>query len=766
MKNKKNIIALSIGVITLIIAVLGATYAYFIAQGNGSGKTDINVGTSTTDNLSFSFGDLININANETNFAEGLGNISDSTTGTAILKANNATNSASAKYNIYLIIESNDFVYTTEEGTPEILLNVTDPNGNTGKTLTGKLYLTQEQMSSYELTEINNIEATTTYNSIDATLDITNGSGEVSKYYYGIEKATNTRSATAVEYQESDSASYKFTNLEPNTEYTVYSYVEDENKIKSNVYETKIKTDEYTNAVINNVSHSVTLNSITLTVNASNGSNEIVKYMYSKDNGSTWEESTSNTYTFNNLNDTTEYKIKVKVVDSEGYESTEYYEAITTEVYILPVVSSVNASTTWNSITLTPSGTNGTNTISKYVYSINNGAYQDSNVFNNLTDNTKYTIKVKAIDSANRESNEYTMEVTTDAYKLPTINNVTLSSTANSITINVDATSGDGNIVSYHYSKDDGSNYTQSSNNSYTFSGLTSNTTFYIKVYVTDNNGRVSTVTSKSIATTEPINLANHIKSLYTSDGANGIYLHDGSGIYGSQEAGDGSYRFAGANPNNYVCFGSDASTCPADNLYRIIGVFGNQVKLIKNTSIGNYYWSGSSSNTSNTWRSSTLNTGTLNGTYLNGLGSKWSNLISTHAWKVEGITTSQRSTPPKSVYNYEVGSSSSSTTYNAKIGLMYISDFGYAASPNYWTTELYNYEPSKSSNWMAGLTEWTISRTSDDSLSAFYVYSAGNVASGGVFSGYGVRPSFYLESTVGFSSGSGTQTDPYRVSL
>ena len=35
-------------------------------------------------------------------------------------------------------------------------------------------------------------------------------------------------------------------------------------------------------------------------------------------------------------------------------------------------------------------------------------------------------------------------------------------------------------------------------------------------------------------------------------------------------------------NVKNFVCFGSEASTCPTENLYRIIGVFNNQVKLIK----------------------------------------------------------------------------------------------------------------------------------------------------------------------------------------
>ena len=79
------------------------------------------------------------------------------------------------------------------------------------------------------------------------------------------------------------------------------------------------------------------------------------------------------------------------------------------------------------------------------------------------------------------------------------------------------------------------------------------------------------------------------ISNVYTGvDGENGLYYHDGVGSYtnASEEAGDNSYRYAGTNPNNYVCFGSDEETCPNDNLYRIIGVFNDtgeyQVKLIK----------------------------------------------------------------------------------------------------------------------------------------------------------------------------------------
>ena len=35
--------------------------------------------------------------------------------------------------------------------------------------------------------------------------------------------------------------------------------------------------------------------------------------------------------------------------------------------------------------------------------------------------------------------------------------------------------------------------------------------------------------------------------------------------VAADQEVGDGSYRYAGANPNNYICFGSDAASDISD---------------------------------------------------------------------------------------------------------------------------------------------------------------------------------------------------------
>ena len=254
---------------------------------------------------------------------------------------------------------------------------------------------------------------------------------------------------------------------------------------------------------------------------------------------------------------------------------------------------------------------------------------------------------------------------------------------------------------------------------------------------------------------------------IYTGiDGENDLYYHDTNL---ANSAADNSYRYAGANPNNYVCFGSDAATCPEDNLYRIIGVFDNVVKLIKSTSYGSYAWD---SNVSNIWSSSTIRS-TLNETYYNTLSVAWQNKIATHIWKVGGGDYNYLiySNAP-TAYNYEVGSNSSSTTDSMKIGLMYVSDYYYGATNTYWTYlgysnngASYDYRAAKSTNWLyLGDYEWTVSRLSSTTGVAFSVDSTGYVGHNGVTISYAVRPVFYLTSSTAYVSGSGTYDDPARI--
>ena len=293
------------------------------------------------------------------------------------------------------------------------------------------------------------------------------------------------------------------------------------------------------------------------------------------------------------------------------------------------------------------------------------------------------------------------------------------------------------------------------------------------------------------------------------------IYIHNSSLTNG---AGDNSYRYAGANPNNFVCFGSDASPCPIDNLYRIIGVFGENyhgangkqlVKLIKydymttdelgtdgdysqtykewgmdstykgtygdGERIGVYYWNyKATESATNTWSTSLLNKTNLNTNFINNIGTTWANKIATVTWKVGGNTWANIGTKTSSVaYTNEItnpvttNTTDNATTYSAKIGLMYVSDYGFAASPDAWTLTMssYNNTTATNNNWMyMGLYEWTISRYADYSDIAFGVGSDGNVNNAGVYDYSGVRASFNLESSVSYVSGSGSMSDPIVI--
>ena len=276
--------------------------------------------------------------------------------------------------------------------------------------------------------------------------------------------------------------------------------------------------------------------------------------------------------------------------------------------------------------------------------------------------------------------------------------------------------------------------------------------------------------------------LACHVAKLYTgTQGENGIYYHNTSLTNG---AGDNNYRYAGANPNNYICLGSDATTCPDDNLFRIIGVFGDKVKVIKDKSVVKMHWNTSNYNT---WSISSLNT-YLNGTYLTSMGTL-SDKIDVATWKVGGNTWDNISvSTAKEVYDYEIKNPSTTastgeTEYSAKIGLMYVSDYMFAVLQDNWTLVAYNsndatkdYRAIKAENWLyLGSDEYTITRSSKNSGEVFAIYSSGEVYSYSVSCDSGeplpcsvyakyARPSFYLISSVEYSGGTGTSSDPIRI--
>ena len=717
MENKKTKIISIVALVALALTVITATYAYFQAQTGEGSQTDIKINANTVDTFTFETGSAINLSLDQTSFASGKGNITGSTYASAKLTANNKTNSATNNYNLYLNISDNNFGYTQSTSYPEILLTIKDASNN-------------------EITSISGLEYKT----------VTDGKGASIS---GFDITTKTGLITLLSNREITTTSTKTDTWNITSTFVNYNADQSKNAGKSfsgQVLISKDSFDNYEPNTINTLSATKSGTNLTVNLNVEQGSNEIDKYYYAI------EESNGIAMLNNNEN-------KVQRLSNKLAANTLTYVESTSS----------------------------------------------SHTFTNLNSSKDYKVSAYVVDKKKLKSNTYEYNFYSDNYVYPIINKVETSTTSNSITAVVTATKGTNNISKYYYSVDGGNTFVESTSNSYTFNNLVKNTSYKIVIKVMDSNNKYSNVFVTSSKTSNSVTLASYVKSLYTgTQGANNIYYHNSSLANG---AGDNSYRYAGANPNNYVCFGSNTSTCPEDNLYRIIGVFGDNVKLIKSTiaksdllgtdggysSDTTYKWSNLSSCPSDTsayamvedteriankniigatvlggcnnWKYSELNTINLNTNYLNKIGSTWSNMIESTTWKVSGHTTN--AVTAKVMYAAEI--TNATKTYGpsdvvSKIGLMYVSDYGFAASSSAWTTSMNSYDSSTitSVNWMyMGLNEWTITPDSSSSGLAFNASSYGYAGIDAAHYGFGVRPVLYLKSSVLYAGGSGTSNSP-----
>ena len=182
MKNrKKEITLLVMGILVLVSMITGATYAFFKAQTGPAANFDINATTGTTDNLTFSTdGDII-LNITADNLGRENGDYSKSAKARARLIKSNTSESTTAYYNIYLLIEENEMEYssykkendtkifmTKEEkeeaisggelegytGVPELILSV--KKGETEQEITKRLTSTT---GGYDITEAEGLYA-------------------------------------------------------------------------------------------------------------------------------------------------------------------------------------------------------------------------------------------------------------------------------------------------------------------------------------------------------------------------------------------------------------------------------------------------------------------------------------------------------------------------------------------------------------------------------------------------------------------------------
>ena len=649
--KKKRLIV----IVSVLVVFIGVTLAYVVGQISDGAIGNANVTADTTDNLEFSVDKDVSLNPTQFNVTEGGGGLSDAT-----LLANSTNKTATYDYYVYFNIKSNNYTYTTEDNKPEIVLTITDPEGN---------LVTKLANNNLEYVEAENADGT-----ITKGFDITTASGLI--------------------------------NI-------------------ANLYE--ITSNSSTNATVQDWTFTVTFINLTTNQSANGGSTLDAEIILSKDEG----------YIFAN------YVINEVYTGVDGEKDLYYHDG--------------NLETQEGVCTY--------------------GGERVYDAWSGYGSNSKSNCKNVFAATLNDGSKVYYDE------------NVKLYSSVGNF-----GTRYNNNVFFQNVSWDSGLNRC-----------------------VTTNTGEVVYTADQKLAEEQVC-----IGTAIWFDGHQTLMESVGSGEFEVTktiplvDANDKSYRYSGMYPNNYVCFGSNEETCPNDNLYRIIGVFDEDhdgiynVKLIKadyttNDMLGtdsrdylgnnytdqytNFYagyldlnliptfnWNNDTSINeygSNNWVTSELNTINLNTNFLNYLDYSWSSLIDDTTWFLGGFSINNYTNYNiKNFFDAErnnSGYSNNPTRYNAKIGLMYVSDYLFSIDPIYWQ---YAPEVSTFSGWLQmGLDEWLLSVTQDYD---FYVlstmYNGTLMPSTAVFNSQvdiynTIRPVFYLKTNVTCISGSGTLNNPFRIS-
>lgn len=238
---------------------------------------------------------------------------------------------------------------------------------------------------------------------------------------------------------------------------------------------------------------------------------------------------------------------------------------------------------------------------------------------------------------------------------------------------------------------------------------------------------------------------------------ASGLMTDRLGGVTGNLE--EGNLRFFGATPDNYVYFNcsdysnQSSTTC---ELWRIVGIFADKVKIMRNSVVTTKPWN---TTISNDWSSASINT-YLNNDYYNSLkNSETRNKIASSTWY-----TGPGNTYPNTAYQKE----RSSTTWTGKIALPYLSDYGYAAHIEECNIELPLYYECNS-NWMKTLISsngaWLLTPTDSTLNDAYNVNNIGTADFGAVVTtSIGIFPTLYLNTDVKILTGDGTISNPYQL--
>ena len=308
---------------------------------------------------------------------------------------------------------------------------------------------------------------------------------------------------------------------------------------------------------------------------------------------------------------------------------------------------------------------------------------------------------------------------------------------------------------------------------------------------IKNNSGDVVVVNKKATKPTYGMKATEYITNLLEYDGE-GLKIDN---------TNDRNIRYYGSNPNNYVRFNNE--------LWRIIGVFGNNVKLVRSESLGRLSWYTSESSVNygygvNEWSQADLQV-YLNKMYYGGtsvtcyggsnnttttcptntLDETSKNLIDNHTWKTGAIDLS-KSTNTLAFYKDERGNVTGkicnggagcndtverTTEWPGYIGLPYVTDYAYASGESDCETNMLKQDSNnvyicKNDNWMfkPNTWYWTISPVAHSGVSriVWSVSGDGSASSGNASDARAVFPAIYLKTDILIKSGNGTSSNPY----
>ena len=278
---------------------------------------------------------------------------------------------------------------------------------------------------------------------------------------------------------------------------------------------------------------------------------------------------------------------------------------------------------------------------------------------------------------------------------------------------------------------------------------------------------------------------------------------YDGEGLK-KDNTPDQNIRYYGSNPNNYVRFNNE--------LWRIIGVFGDNVKLIRSESLGSLSWDSSESSINGGWGvnewsqadlKNYLNTMYYGGTSVtcyNGQNNQTTTcptgtidetskgLIDYHTWNT-GAIEYETTTDTIKFYKAERGRLNGkicyggspcndaiirTTTWTGYIGLPYATDWAYASSENICETNMQTQDSSnayvcKNNNWIYQKSDIRIISSIPNLHTALYVWvvsEIGSIQNANASETHSIFPTLYLKSNVLIDSGNGTSSKPYTLKL